>query len=308
MLELCLQILFYVTPILYLPKTLGDRGRMMLLIEWNPLTSVLALVRTPILDGAAPALHHIQFSLLFLAARCRVGHLHAAEAGAARSCSGSDRTLPYLGRCGMALIQFTNVDLEYPVRQTRSVSFKEFIVQGMFRPKKQDRVKSIKALTDLTFQMHDGDRVGIIGLNGAGKSTLLRTIGGIYPIKRGARIVKGNICSLYEIQVGFDQDATGRQNIYYRSYLQGETPTTIKENLQQIEDFTELGHFLQLPIRCYSTGMLMRLAFSIATARHPEILLIDEVFATGDLVFQKKAEGASARIHEQGPHRRHGRP
>lgn len=189
----------------------------------------------------------------------------------------------------MAFVQFENVDLEYPVRENQTVTLKEFILHGLFR-KKKSGVRSIKALSNLSFEINQGERIGIIGLNGAGKSTLLRTIGGIYPIKSGRRVVDGSICSLFDIALGFDYDATGWQNVYFRSYLQGETPKTVKPKLKEIEDFTELGNFLNLPLRCYSTGMVMRLAFAIATSRCPEILLIDEVFATGDLVFQKKAE------------------
>lgn len=190
----------------------------------------------------------------------------------------------------MAFIQFTNVDLQYPIRENQRMTFKEYIVQGVYRKKRKTGARNVKALDNLTFEIKDGERVGIIGLNGAGKSTLLRTIGGIYPISGGTRTVQGNICSLYDIGVGFEPDATGRQNIFYRSYLQGETPRSVRENLKEIEDFSELGSFLQMPLRCYSTGMTMRLAFSIATARHPEILLIDEIFSTGDMLFQKKAE------------------
>jgi ABC-type polysaccharide/polyol phosphate transport system ATPase subunit len=189
----------------------------------------------------------------------------------------------------MAFIKFEAVNLEYPVRENQMVTLKEFIVRGLFR-KKKSAIRSIRALSDLTFQIRDGERVGVIGLNGAGKSTLLRTIGGIYPVQRGRRIVEGSICSLFDITLGFEPDATGWQNIYFRSYLQGEKPRGVKAKLKEIEEFTELGEFLNLPIRCYSTGMLMRLGFAIATSQCPEILLIDEVFATGDLVFQKKAE------------------
>src|SRR5688572_16933734 len=121
----------------------------------------------------------------------------------------------------MARIEFRNVDLDYPVRENQSPTFKEFIIRGLFfKPKK--RVEFIPALRDLTFDIRDGERVGIIGLNGAGKSTLLKVIAGVYPVKSGRRIVEGTLNSMFDIHLGFEPDATGWQNIHYRAYLQGE--------------------------------------------------------------------------------------
>jgi lipopolysaccharide transport system ATP-binding protein len=190
----------------------------------------------------------------------------------------------------MTHIRFTDVDLEYPVRENQTITLKEFILRGKLARTLTERVRTIKALCGVSFEIHEDQRVGIIGLNGAGKSTLLRTIAGIYPINRGVRSVAGSICSLFDIASGFDNDATGWENIYHRSYLQGETPREVRGKLKEIEEFTELGSYLNLPIRCYSTGMVMRLAFAIATSRQSDILLVDEVFSTGDLLFQKKAE------------------
>jgi ABC-type polysaccharide/polyol phosphate transport system ATPase subunit len=135
----------------------------------------------------------------------------------------------------------------------------------------------------------------VIGHNGAGKSTLLKLLAGIYPPTSGDRAVDGRICSLFDISLGFEPEASGWENITYRAYLQGETPATLKGKIEEIAAFTELGDFLDLPVRHYSAGMLMRLAFSIATTIEPEVLLVDEVLAVGDLSFQNKAR---ARMRE----------
>ncbi len=145
------------------------------------------------------------------------------------------------------------------------------------------------ALKDLNLEIREGERLGVLGHNGAGKSTLLKVLAGIYPPTAGRLTVEGQISSLFEIALGFEPDATGWENIHYRSYLQGETPQTIRPKVQPIAEFSELGHFLDMPVRYYSAGMKVRLAFSIATAIDPEILLVDEVLSVGDKAFQEKA-------------------
>ncbi len=147
----------------------------------------------------------------------------------------------------------------------------------------------VQALKNLNLEIREGERIGIIGHNGAGKSTLLKVLAGIYSPTEGNITVEGNISSLFDLALGFEQEASGWENIYYRGYLQGETPQSIRPKMQPIAEFSELGHFLDMPVRYYSAGMKVRLAFAIATAIDPEILLVDEVLSVGDMAFQEKA-------------------
>lgn len=188
----------------------------------------------------------------------------------------------------MAKIDFHDVSLNFKVRQRSHLTLKEFLVRRMFRLKKNPKIE-VHALKNVSFSAREGDRIGIIGHNGAGKSTLLKTLAGIYPPTSGRRIVQGRISSLFDIALGFEFDASGWENIRYRGYLQGETSRTIADKVAPIAEFSELGEFLHMPVRYYSAGMNVRLAFSIATAIEPEILLVDEVLSVGDLAFQEKA-------------------
>jgi ABC-type polysaccharide/polyol phosphate transport system ATPase subunit len=188
----------------------------------------------------------------------------------------------------MAQIDLENVSLTFRVRQHGRISLKEFIVRRMFR-RSRNPVIRVDALRDVSLHIGAGQRVGIIGHNGAGKSTLLKLLAGIYPPTQGKRFVRGRISSLFDIALGFEPDASGWENIHFRGYLQGETPRSVRAKMQPIAEFSELGDFLDMPVRYYSAGMLVRLAFSIATAVEPEILLVDEVLAVGDMSFQDKA-------------------
>jgi ABC-type polysaccharide/polyol phosphate transport system ATPase subunit len=159
----------------------------------------------------------------------------------------------------------------------------------MFR-RDRNPILEVRALQDVHLRIHQGDRVGIIGHNGAGKSTLLKVLAGVYPPSAGRRVVEGRISSLFDISLGFEAEATGWENIAYRSYLQGETARSVRGKRDAIAAFSELGDdFLNMPVRYYSAGMMVRLAFSIATAVEPEVLLIDEVLSVGDMSFQDKA-------------------
>ena len=188
----------------------------------------------------------------------------------------------------MARIELDRVSLTFRIRQHGRITLKEFLVRRMFRRSVNPVIK-VRALQDMSLRIGAGERVGVIGHNGAGKSSLLKLLAGIYPPTKGRRLVEGRISSLFDIALGFEGDATGWENIRYRGYLQGETPRTVRAKMEPIAQFSELGNFLDMPVRYYSAGMLVRLAFSIATAVEPEILLVDEVLSVGDMAFQDKA-------------------
>jgi ABC-type polysaccharide/polyol phosphate transport system ATPase subunit len=189
----------------------------------------------------------------------------------------------------MARIELDKVNLTFKVRQHGRITLKEFFVRHLFR-KEYNPFIEVHALKEVSLSLGKGDRLGVIGHNGAGKSTLMRVLAGIYPPTSGNLVVEGNISSLFDISLGFEPEASGWENICYRGYLQGETPKTIRSKMQEIADFSELGSFLDMPVRYYSAGMMVRLAFSVMTAIEPEVLLVDEVLSVGDMAFQNKAK------------------
>jgi len=188
----------------------------------------------------------------------------------------------------MACIELEHLSLTFPIRQAFRRRRPKLSLDQRDQPTAAP-IREVRALRDISIQVGDGERVGIIGQNGAGKSTLLKVIAGIYPPTAGRRHVEGKISGLFKLDLGFELDASGWENIMYRGYLQGETPRSIRAKIGEIAEFSELGQFLDMPVRYYSAGMLFRLGFSIATAIEPEVLLVDEVFSAGDLAFQRKA-------------------
>ncbi|MCJ8205243.1 ABC transporter ATP-binding protein [Pseudomonas sp. RGM2987] len=158
----------------------------------------------------------------------------------------------------------------------------------------------IAALQGINLEINHGERVGLIGLNGAGKSTLLKVMADIYPPTSGTVSIKGHVCPMFEFATGFEMNQSGWDNIRIRGLLLGMSPEAIEEKLPEIAKFTELGEFLDYPVRTYSSGMFIRLAFAVSTSINPEILLIDEVMGAGDISFAEKAKRRMFEFMEQG--------
>ena len=148
----------------------------------------------------------------------------------------------------------------------------------------------VKALHDICLDLKEGDRLGVLGPNGAGKSTLLRVISGVYAPTGGSIEVQGKVTSLIDLSLGMDSEATGIENIFLRGALLGYSRRWLSAKVEEIVDFAGIGDFIEMPLRTYSTGMQMRLAFSIATLQQPEILVMDEWLTVGDAEFQEKAQ------------------
>lgn len=164
-------------------------------------------------------------------------------------------------------------------------SLKEYFIK---LAKRQLRFKQFTALKDINFTISKGEIVGLMGLNGSGKSTLLKIIAGVMKPTTGRVAVKGSIAPLIEVGAGFNADLSGRENIFLNSYLLGFNKKYINDHLDEIIEFAELGEFIDVPLKNYSSGMKSRLGFAIATAVDPDVLIVDEVLAVGDFKFQQK--------------------
>ncbi|MBI6695852.1 ABC transporter ATP-binding protein, partial [Pseudomonas corrugata] len=165
---------------------------------------------------------------------------------------------------------------------------------NILKKKSKSAYSDFMAVNNVSFELSAGDRVGIVGHNGAGKSTLLKALCRIYEPSQGTINVSGRIAPLLEIGAGFHPEFTGRENIYLNGSILGYTKSQLTEIEQEVIAFAELEEFIDTPVKYYSTGMYMRLAFSLATAVHPEVLVLDEIFAGGDAAFMEKAK---ARMH-----------
>lgn len=201
-----------------------------------------------------------------------------------------------------ASISLKSVHLDLPVFDVSALSLKKRVLRmGRRNRIAEDStgVVVVRAIDDLSLELKSGDRLGLVGHNGAGKSTLLRVLAGIYPPSSGTVDVLGKSVPLLDIALGMDDQSTGRQNIRLRGLLLGMTDAEIRRKTDDIAEFTELGDYLDLPLRTYSSGMRVRLAFAISTAVDADILLLDEVLGVGDASFQEKANRRLQELHDR---------
>jgi len=192
----------------------------------------------------------------------------------------------------MGLIQAKNLTVEFPVFTNSHRSLKNAVLNmstgGRLARTAGNKV-TVRAVDNLSFTIKKGDRVGLIGHNGAGKTTLLRVLAGAYEPISGYLKVRGRIASLLDINLGMDVDATGYDNIFLRGIMMGLTPAEIRAKTDEIAEFTELGEYLDMPVRTYSSGMQLRLAFAVSTSVDADIVVMDEWLSVGDAAFNKKA-------------------
>lgn len=183
------------------------------------------------------------------------------------------------------IIKADHVSMKFNLSSEKFDSFKEYVIKSI---KGQVSIEEFWALKDVSFEVCKGDSVGLIGLNGSGKSTMLKTIAGVLKPTKGSVAVFGNIAPLIELGAGFDMDLTARENVFLNGALLGYTRSEMQQYYEGIVDFSELRNFMDVPVKNFSSGMVSRLAFAIATIGTPDILIVDEVLSVGDFQFQKK--------------------
>lgn len=191
-------------------------------------------------------------------------------------------------------IKLNGVNLHYASVAFKERSLKSLLSNAFKLGSKRADIKDVHALKNISLEIKGGERVGLLGHNGAGKSTFLKTVAGLYPVSAGDVEVHGEVRSLFDLSMGFEPDATGRENVLYRGLLLGLSPSFMRQKEAEIVDFAGLGEFIDYPIKTYSAGMQVRLAFAISTAVGGDILLLDEVIGAGDANFMGKARARIA--------------
>ncbi len=213
----------------------------------------------------------------------------------------------------MISIKADDIHVEFPLYGQRQRSLRNFLVPKSFGGSRRPVAAAvggaieaersgkvlIKAIDGLSFSLREGDRLGIIGHNGAGKTTLLRVLAGVFEPTRGRLSVQGSVTPMFSLSDGMDQDATGYENIWLRSSVLGFSKESIAEHMEDIAEFSQLGDYLNMPVRTYSSGMFVRLGFAIATALDPQILIMDEMIGAGDAKFVSRAEARLKQMVER---------
>ncbi len=199
----------------------------------------------------------------------------------------------------MVSVVAENVSLTYRLRTKLRLAMLDRRVPTGGRIAGAGRMHYVDALDQVSFSLQAGDRLGLVGPNGAGKTTLLKVLYGVYPPTNGKVMTDGHVDALFNIALGFRPEATGRRNIVLRGLINGWTMDEIEARMDEIIAFSELGDFIDVPFKAYSQGMAARLAFSVATAMDPEILLMDEWIGAGDQRFQQKAKGRMDMLAEK---------
>ncbi len=184
-------------------------------------------------------------------------------------------------------VKVSGVSMRFNLSQEKVDNLKEYVIKFVT---KKIRFNEFWALRDVSFEIHKGERLGVLGLNGSGKSTLLKIVSGVLKPTEGKVETRGKVAPLLELGAGFTPEYTGRENIYLYGAMLGYSKELIDEKFDEIVDFSELGEFIDVPIKNYSSGMKARLGFSVATIVEPDILILDEVLSVGDKKFKRKSE------------------
>ncbi|HCS73007.1 MAG TPA: teichoic acid ABC transporter ATP-binding protein [Clostridiales bacterium] len=195
------------------------------------------------------------------------------------------------------IVKVEHVSMKFNLSSEKFDSFKEYVIKSV---KRQVSFDEFWALKDVSFEVKRSESLGLIGLNGSGKSTMLKVIAGVLKPTKGKLTVNGDIAPLIELGAGFDMDLTARENVFLNGALLGYNRAQMEEQYENIVEFSELSEFMNIPVKNFSSGMVSRLAFAIATIGTPDILIVDEVLSVGDFRFQEKCEARIQRMRDNG--------